>query len=145
MKKLSIIFVSLLTLGLTVTSCNKDDDDEASIEGKWEATQFGNVIEGKELLLPVTNEGGCANDIIEITNDGKYKMTSSEFIDSKCSSSTDTGTWAKSDNTLKFTDDESKEVDSVEILELSDSTLKIKYTDTEDGATIINIEVYTRK
>lgn len=50
MKKITILFLSVLTLGLSVSSCSKDDDENTSIVGKWELIKQGTIISGQEAL-----------------------------------------------------------------------------------------------
>ena len=144
MKKLSILFVSVLTLGLAVTSCSHDDDN-ASIEGKWQITEVGEILNGKEVLQPYTNEGGCANDILEFTADGKFVDTYSEYYNNKCNDYSENGTWTRDGNTLtkKYgtgADDNEK----YEISELSGSKLKLQTTYSEGGITVSDVAVYKK-
>ncbi|MET3027110.1 lipocalin family protein [Flavobacterium sp. UW10123] len=144
MKKLSIFFVSVLALGLTTVSCSSDDD-KASIEGKWEAYQDGTIVDGKEQLTPITNEGGCSKGFLEIQEGGKVIDHYSEYSNSKCEEYNDIGTWTKTDNkiTFKYGDDSG---DTGEILVLDKNTLKIKYTYTrENDASEIYIIELKRK
>ncbi|MCV2486215.1 lipocalin family protein [Flavobacterium sp. SH_e] len=144
MKKLSILFVSVLTLGLTAVSCSSDDDNKnASIEGKWEVTHQGVIINGQEVLQPYDNEGGCEIPSMTFTSDAKFVDVTSEFWDSECSTYTEDGTWKKDGNTLtlKYSDEEVK----VDILELSGSTLKVKSTYTEEGVTLSAVSVFKKK
>lgn len=145
MKKLSILFVSVLTLGLTVVSCNSDDDNEGAIEGKWEASQYGIIVNGQEHLEPVISDGGCAKQIIELLSDGTFKDTYSNYYDGKCNPSIETGTWTKSGKTLTLKFEGETEGESAEIVELTDSTLKTKSTYTEEGQTITAVNVFVRK
>jgi len=141
MKKLSILFVSVLTLGLAVTSCSSDDDDNGTIEAKWQLSEVGVVLNGQEALEPATNEG-CANDITEFTADGKFVDTYSEFYNDKCNSGTDEGTYTKDGSTLtkKYGSDEEK----FEISELSGNKLKLKQTYSEGGITVSAVLVYKK-
>ncbi|MBL0735656.1 lipocalin family protein [Flavobacterium sp. GN10] len=128
MKKLSIFFVSVLALGLTTVSCSSDDD-KASIEGKWEASQEGTIVDGKEIMAPIVNEGGCSKGFLEIQAGGKVIDHYSEYSNSKCEDYNDNGTWTRTDNkiTFKYGTDSG---DTGEILVLDKNTLKIKYTYT---------------
>ncbi|PBJ13347.1 lipocalin family protein [Flavobacterium sp. ACN6] len=143
MKKLSILFVSVLTLGLAVTSCSSDkDDSSASIEGKWEITHMGAVIGTEEVLQPYTNEGGCANDIVEFKADNKFVDTYAEYSDSKCNTFTEEGTFTKDGNTL--TKKYIGESEKYEIAELSGSKLKLKMTYSEGGISVSAVVVYKK-
>ncbi|MDY0987740.1 hypothetical protein BSF41_05170 [Flavobacterium sp. ACN2] len=127
MKKLSIFFVSVLALGLSV-SCSSNDSDNASLEGKWEVYQDGTIVDGKEKLTPVVYEGGCNKDVFEIQAGGKFIDHYSEYSNSKCNDYSENGTWTRKDNTITVKYDGDTSVDNGEILVLNKTTLKIKYT-----------------
>ena len=148
MKKLSILFLSVLALGLSVSSCNSDDDNggvSGSIEGKWEASEFGVIVNGKETLQPVVEPGGCAKSITEFSKDGKFIDTYSEYANSKCSSYTDNGTYTVSEGKLKLKYEGETEEDVSEIVELTATKLKTKVTYTEGGQTFSEVYVYIKK
>ena len=131
MKKLKVLFLSLLAL-TTIVSCSKDDDNDsstsASIEGKWEFTQEGESLTSLE---PAENEGNCGLDITEYISGGEFKETYYYMNNEECKSYNDSGTWSKNGNTLtkKYTNDD--EPDTYEIIELSQTTLKLKEIDEE--------------
>lgn len=144
MKKLSILFLSVMTLGLSVASCSSDDDDNngGSIEGKWQLSEVGVFFNGEEALEPATNDG-CDNDIMEFKTDGKFIDSYSEFTNDKCTAYTQEGTWTKDGSTLtkKYaSDDEEK----LEVAELTGSKLKLKFTYSEGGITISAVQVYKK-
>nr|WP_294781218.1 lipocalin family protein [uncultured Flavobacterium sp.] len=141
MNKLSILFVSVMTLGLSVTSCSSDDDKGGSIQGKWELTEVGVLFSGKETLEPATNQG-CANDIVEFTADGKLVDTYAEFYNNKCNSYSEDGTWTKDGNKLvkKYGSD----TEEYEIKELSENKLKLVITYTEGGVSISAVQVFKK-
>lgn len=146
MKKLSILFVSVLTLGLAVTSCSSDDDNSGSIEGKWAPVKMGTLINGQELLVAIPNEGKCDSDITEFKTDGKFTELSYEFYDNKCNSSTDNGTWTLKDKTLSTTYSGDTSAETFEVLELTKSTLKLKYTEKIDNSnSMILITLFERR
>lgn len=147
MKKLSILFLSVLTLGLAATSCSSDDDENnASIEGKWTPVKMGSIVDGKELLVAIPNDGKCENDIIEYTADGKFSDTSYEFYNDKCNASTDKGTWTLKDKVLTTTYDGETDVYTEEVLEINNSSLKLKTTEKiDDNNTMVLITLYERK
>jgi len=137
MKKLSILFISMLTLGLSLTSCSNDDDDKGSIEGKWTPVKFGTIVEGKEYLVAIPNDGKCSEGTIEYGADGKFTDITYEFYDNKCEASTDKGTYTFVDNILSATYDGETEAEKVEVIELTKSSLKVKYIENE--TTIITL------
>nr|WP_315249941.1 hypothetical protein [uncultured Flavobacterium sp.] len=137
MKKLNILFLSLLTL-IAVVSCNKDDDDNSSpaIEGKWQILQQGGTL---ATLETVDVEGFCNKPITEISQDGLLKSIIFLTVNSTCTPMTLQGTWTKQDSKITF-----KLLDKTyvyEIVELTVSTLKLKQIEGE----AIWYTVYTKK
>lgn len=148
MKKLGILFI--MSMSLLVTSCssndkdeNEDNDTESSIVGKWELTKRGNILNGYELMLTITPEGGCSNDQIEFLENGNYKELQYEYTNSKCKEYNNDGTWSKSNTTFKTKDILNNEI-SYEILKLDETTLRLKITKGNDSA-IYMLTEYTRK
>lgn len=142
MKKITILFVSVLSLGLTLTSCSKDDDSSssssASVEGKWKYVKEGAIVSGQEILTDYVNEAPeCGNDYIEVLAGGVFKDMY-YYNDGACQSDLSTGTWSKTDNNMTVTLD--GEPVNVQILTLNSTTLKVKYLDSG----MEEIEVYTR-
>ncbi|MFB9108884.1 lipocalin family protein [Flavobacterium gyeonganense] len=138
--------MSVLTLGLSVASCSSDDDNDggsASIEGKWELSQVGGIIGGKEMLEDAEN-GACSNDTYEFTNDGKFKETTYDSEDGKCEAETDNGTWTKNGNTLTIKYTGETQGDSYET-EISGNKIKLKQTYSEGGMTFTSVYVYVKK
>lgn len=121
MKKLSILFVSVLALGMSFVSCSKDDA-EASVEGKWNYTSAVRIVDGNEVPLDdfINNEVGCAKNYIElktagVANFGKYN--------SDCKLTLETGSWSKKENTLTITRNGVSR--STDIVSVTDSTMRI--------------------
>ena len=143
MKKLSILFLSVMTLGLSISSCSKDDN-QAAFEGKWELTSTGFIVNGKENLEPVTNQGGCNSEVFEYLANGTFTNTYSEFSNSKCTNYTEEGTWSRNGNTLteKFNGDSTGDV--YEITNLTSTELKLKETYTQSGTTVSLVRVFKR-
>jgi len=141
MKKITILFLSVLTLGLSVASCSSDDDNggaSASIEGKWELIKEGTILNSKEELVDVEN-GNCGGHVTEYLTNGSFNEQ--YFEGSECESSTEKGTYSIKDKTLNLKYEGSTSDDSAEILELNGSTLKLKFTD----GNFVYIEVHKRK
>ncbi|WP_163398049.1 lipocalin family protein [Flavobacterium fluviatile] len=140
--------MSVLTLGLSVASCSSDDDNDGgtsgSIEGKWEPTHYGVIVNGKESLEAVSS-GSCSKPILEILSNGTFKDTYSESYGGKCETYTETGTWTKKDNTFTVKYEGETSVDTYEIVELTGSKLKIKQTYTEEGQTYSEVNVFVKK
>lgn len=140
MKKLRVLFLSLLAL-TTIVSCSNDDDNDSStsgtsIEGKWELVKEGDT----EATLETVDNGSCGGDIYEILGNGN--ITSSGFDtneESVCTPFSYSAKWKKQGNMFIITYGE--EIIAAEIIEVNATTLKLKTTD-EEG---IWYEVYTRK
>ncbi|ESU28661.1 hypothetical protein FLJC2902T_12520 [Flavobacterium limnosediminis JC2902] len=138
MKKVSILFVSALALGMTFTSCNKDDGDNssapvASVEGKWNFNKFSvtqNGVTSPEDNYP-NNQEGCSKDFIELKADGIYNE--GDYVDSACTLEQTPGTWTKDNNSISLSVD--GETQAFEIVSLSTTELKVKATFTEQGTT----------
>jgi len=142
MKKNKVLFVSVLSLGLALTSCSKDDNSSssssASVEGKWKYTKEGTIVSGQEVLSDYVNDApACGSDYLEILTGGTAKDIY-YYNDGACQSDVGMGTWSKSGNTMAVTFD--GVTDNAEILTLNSTTLKVKYS--RDGEEMIN--VYTR-
>lgn len=144
MKKLSLFFVSALAFVITTISCNSDNDN-VSLTGKWEISKDGVVVDGKEILSAVTNEGGCQKEAFEFKEGGNFINHYSEYSDSKCNDYVENGSWTKKDNllTIIYEDDDSE---TAEILTLNQNTLKIKYTHQYNGQVVeIYVAEFIRK
>lgn len=127
MKKLSVLFFSLFAVA-TITSCSNDDDKSASIEGKWEISKEGETL---ETLKAANNNGGCGFENIELLKGGTFKHTDFEYYNSECETYTGKGTWSRKDKILTVKNDGENDITEYEIIELTDSTLKLKETDEE--------------
>lgn len=145
MKKITILFVSVLSLGLALTSCSKDDDSSSSssatgVEGKWKYVKEGAIVSGQEVLMDYVNDAPqCGSDYIEILANGTAKDVYF-YTDGGCTSDIATGTWSKSGNTMTVSFEGVTE--SAEILTLNSTTLKVKYTDSDTGMEML--QVYAR-
>lgn len=151
MKKLSILFLSVLTIGLISASCSSNDDNgnndnsdkEALIVGNWELTKQGNILNGVQLLLPITKEGGCNNDVITYLENEKYTELQYEYENSKCKTYNNDGTWSKTDKILTSKDILGN-ITTYEILELSNTTLRLKRTKGNETS-MYTLSEYIRK
>lgn len=141
MKKFKQLVLLFLVASVTLVSCNKDDDKEASIEGSWEFSKVGTLVSGQEFLVDYDHTTGCSKDYTEIIAGGTVKDHYFEDLGNGCEEGIDNGTWSRSGNniTVNF----SGEVTTAEILELSSTTLKLKATDPDTGD--VYLSVLTRK
>jgi hypothetical protein len=137
--KNACIIVSVLVFGLT--SCSKNDDSTtsqtASIEGKWQYTKVGTISNNQEVLTDYQHTLGCTKDYIEILPTSILKIH--EFDNSNCQETIKTGTWNRSNNALVVMFPGEPNTNG-EILELTNTTLKVKFL----NADITDLEVLTR-
>ena len=138
-KKLVLLF---LVASVALVSCNKDDDSgSGSIEGKWQFSKEGFIENGIEELENYEHSPNCNKDNIEFVAGGVYKGTIYDVDGTtNCEIYSITGTWSKNGNSLSNT--VSGQTSTAEILELSSTTLKIKFVDDFDDS--IYITVFTR-
>lgn len=142
MKKLVILFLSVLSSGLLLTSCSDDDGDGASIEGKWEFYEEGTSFMGAELLEPYEHTPGCEKDFIELFSGGNYQDVIHYNDGEGCLEDSSTGTWSRSGNTVTITS--GGEANTVTILTLNDTTLKVSITEDIGGVPVTAIVVFRR-
>jgi len=145
MKKVIILFVSALVLGMTFTSCSNDDDSPAtapaSVEGKW---NFSKVSETENGVVTVpeedyVHEPGCIKDYIELKPGGVYNEA---FYGPGCALDLTTGTWSKSGNIITIT--QGVDIISAEVVSVSSSLLKVKISDTDAGITTVTTVTFTK-
>jgi hypothetical protein len=127
MKKIILLAVALVSLA-TITSCSKDDDS-ASLQGKWQLSKYGTLVNGQEVLEDVVPDNdGCQQDytLITATNSIYYEFEDlgsgcEEFISEPVPYTRDGNIITSADGTA-------------EIKSLTGSTLKI-YTVVDFGGT----------
>ena len=137
MKKIVLLFVSVLTLSLVSTSCSKDDEgSSASIVGKWQFSQEGIVVGSTETLENYQHNTNCTSkDNTEFKSDAT--VVSTFYEDTNCSVYTSSSSYTKNNNTLIITDAEGPQ--TVTIKELSATTLKVYEYDDEDDVTYVSV------
>lgn len=135
MKNFKQLVLVFLVATVTLTSCNNDDDSSsASLIGAWEFSQESNQ---SGVLEDYEHTPDCTKDYIEFLSDGALKSYFyGSFGPVVCQEFIDEATWVRVGNTITITED--TETYEAEILELTDSTLKLKSLDDD-------ITVYTRK
>ena len=141
MKKLLILFLSVVTSGLLLTSCS-DDDESASINGKWEFYQTGFSFGGQEELELYEHSEGCNKDYLEFLGGGVLNDVSYFNNGETCEEFSDQGSWSKNGNTLTVTYD--GESFTATIVTLDSTTLKISITEDFEGTPITVIAVLKR-
>lgn len=141
MKNRIILFVSVLILGLNLTSCGGDDGPTTSAEifGKWELYKTGDKDGGSEYLELYEHQAGCIKDYVVFSVDGNFINTI--FFDG-CEPYGYSGTYTKSGNTLTVND--GFDITTLTIKELSPSTLKVYQTYSEEGETFTDVTIFKR-
>jgi Lipocalin-like domain len=144
MKKISVLLIAFVTLAFS--SCSSDDNGNstASIVGKWEYTQTGEVIEGVEVLETYDHTAGCDKDYMEFKSDGTFDDVWYSNGTSGCTSDNDSGTWAQNGTTITTAYGE-QDPEEGEILILNETTLKVRFVDTSEGMTETYVTVLTRQ
>ncbi|MDR6968902.1 hypothetical protein J2X31_002928 [Flavobacterium arsenatis] len=144
MKKISILLVAFVAL--TFSSCGSDDNgtNTASIIGKWEYSQTGDVIEGVEFLETYDHTTGCNKDYIEFKSNGTFDDVWYSNGASGCTSDNDSGTWAQNGVTITTAYGE-QDAEEGEILTLNETTLKVRFVDTSEGMTQTYVTVLKRQ
>lgn len=148
MKKVSVLFVLVLAFAMTfVSSCSNDDDNDsnpvtATVEGKWNFSKISAVIDG----VPTPeedyddNEPGCPKDFIELKSGGVYN--DGYYYNPGCLLETSTGTWSKSGAILTITS-EGISI-PLEVVSVSSTVLKVKYSETFEGITSVFNVTFTK-
>ena len=137
MKNFKQLVMLFLVATVSLTSCNKDDNNDASIEGKWEYSQETND-EGN--LVAYEHSSGCDKDYTEFIAGGVFRdVYFYKDLDLNCVQENFNATWSRSGSTITVTN--SGDTYTSQILELTDTTLKIKSVDGTDEY----ITVYTRR
>jgi hypothetical protein len=139
MKNLKSLVLLFLVATVSLVSCNKDEDDATpavSFEGKWQYLKTGVIVNSQEVLSDYDHTSGCTKDYVEFLSAGVFKDHS--FFGTSCDEDIFTGTWSKNGSMVTVTAD--GDSSTAEILELTSTTLKVKYSD----AGIVYVEVYTR-
>lgn len=105
MKAKIILFALTLSIGLFITSCNSNDENEgdtiAPIEGKWGIVKVGTNVNGVETLAdPPQNEPGCDHDFIDFKINNNLTSGDYDSSVSECALTTISGTYSRSGNKL---------------------------------------------
>jgi hypothetical protein len=145
-KKVIILFVSALVLGMTFASCSNDDDSPApaSVEGKWNFSKMSETVNGVTSSEEDYdgNEPGCVKDYIEFKAGGVFNESDYFDLGSGCELDLTIGTWSKSGNIITITLE--GVVTSVEVVSVSSSVLKVKFSETDGGITTVINTIFTK-
>jgi hypothetical protein len=136
MKKISILFLTVLILGTFFTSCSNEVSgsvDMSLIKGKWKFNKSTATSNG--FTIPYTteyfkNEEGCDKDYIdliagEVVEYGNYKTD--------CVKEEKEGTWEQSDNTIIISVTDTSFNGTFDVVSLSATELILKIDGTFEG------------
>jgi hypothetical protein len=139
MKKIILLAVAFVSLA-TITSCSNDDDNNqsASLEGKWEYFKEGVASGGQEVLVDYEHQAGCAKDYSMVT---ATTIVDHTFFGTSCTEDVTTSNYTRNGNIITVTI--GGETFTSEIKTLDGSTLKIYYTDP-GFPTISEVTVFKR-
>lgn len=136
MKKISILFVSILILGTVFTSCTKDDSgpvDMNFIEGKWNFDKSTATSGAFTIPYPTDyfkNEDGCSKDYIELIAGGIAKYGN---YTAGCAFEEKSGTWTQSGNTITIYVTGTSFNGTFNVASLSSTKLLLKIDGTYSG------------
>jgi len=136
MKKISVLFVSIVVLVTFFASCTKDDSgpvDMKYIEGKWNFDK--STATSGAFTIPYStdyfkNEDGCPKDYVElfvggIAKYGNYKTA--------CAYEEKIGTWSQSGNTITISVTGTSFNGTFNVASLSATELLLKINGTYSG------------
>ncbi|WP_269237260.1 lipocalin family protein [Flavobacterium flavigenum] len=139
MKTRNFLYVLALSFGLfATTSCSNEDNDGETIvpiQGKYELSQTGEIVNGKEVLIDAAqNQSGCSKDYLELKLSNVAVI--GDYSGTECNKTETTGTYVRSHNDLTLTFGNLSTTS--DIMNLTNKELKLK--DKLTGA----ITVYKR-
>lgn len=138
MKTKRILFGLLLSIGLFASSCSSDDNEGETIipiQGKYNLSQTGTIIDGKEVLIDAPeNASGCNRDYLDLRLSNAAVI--GDYSGTDCALTETTGTYARSHNDLTISVGATSSIS--DIMNLTNKELKLKNKST--GV----ITVYTR-
>jgi hypothetical protein len=136
MKKILLVVIAIVSFS-TITSCDKDDD-QASLQGKWEYSQDGFAVNGVEILVAYQHEAGCTKDFSVISANTIIDYT---YFSDDCEETVVTIPFSRSGNTITVGSGEFSA--TFEIKTLDANTLKLYSVDSEDPEEVY-VVVYKR-
>ena len=123
MKNLMMLF---LVATVSLVSCDKNDDNDSTsgaLEGKWQYTKEGNIVDGEEMLSDFVHAPGCTKDYVQLLDNGTFSDHS--FDGAACDDTVFSGNWTRSGNIITITET-GENPSEIEILSLTSTTLKTK-------------------
>ena len=123
---------------LSFTACSSDDDasdNNNSIVGKWKFEQIGTIENGQEVLLNYEHECASSPDYMEFYSSGTVEVI---YINMNCHEEIESSdNWVLNGNNLSIST-----VDgplAIEILTLTATTLKFKFTEINSNETVVAV------
>lgn len=130
MKRFKKLVVLFLAVSVSLVSCEGDDANTAALEGKWQFSKEGEIVNGQEVLETYEHEAGCTKDFLDFKAGGIFNDHYFEITEATCTEYLDTGTWSRNGNQLTISGEEGSQI--VTIVELTTTTFKIKVEDEDD-------------
>jgi hypothetical protein len=138
MKKVCLLFISVLIFGVLFTSCTKDDSgpvDMNLIGGIWNFNKSTATSSG--ITIPYStsyfkNEDGCTKDYVDIQTGGIVKYADYSL---NCVLIEKNGTWTQSGNTITINVTGSSVNGTFNVASLTASELILKIDGTYAGKT----------
>jgi hypothetical protein len=137
MKKIIYLAIAFISLN-AITSCSKDDENQASFEGKWEYLKEGVATGGQEVLVDYVHETGCTRDYSIIT---ATAIADYEYFGNTCNEDITITNYTRSGNTISTTVE--GQTFTATIKTLNSSTLKVYFADPENPE-ISEVTVFKR-
>ena len=136
MKKVILLAVAIVSFA-AVTSCS-NNDESASLLGKWEYSKQGTVTDGVETLDDYVPASGCSKNYSMIT---ASTIMDHAFSGTDCAESISNLPYTRNENTLTVTG-ESGTLTFL-IKKLTSSNLTVYYIDP-DSPTVSQVTVFKR-
>lgn len=124
MKHLTILLASVMTIGLSLMSCTKDENADTLIEGKWVYSQKGFETSKGEVLNAFEHETSCGKNYVEFLKNGTVNE-GSYYSNGTCELEVDSGSWKRKGNDLTINFPFAGE-ETAKIVVLNSETLKVK-------------------
>lgn len=125
MKTRNFLYVLALSFGLfATTSCSNEDNDGETIvpiQGKYELSQVGGIVDGKEVLTDVEQDCASKKDYLELKLSNVAVMGD---YNTDCEVNETTGTYVRSHNDLTIT--VGNFATTSDIMNLTNKELKLK-------------------
>ena len=143
MKKLNILLLSALSLGMIVTSCSKDDAKEPSAEGKWTFDKSVISQGGTAGAEQAYNDADCPNknylDLKAggVIEEGYVGHAAADKSDDKCTFTKFPGTWKIENNVLKIEEGDYKM--NFNVVSITATKMTLKVTSKDDATKTLTL------